>query len=61
MWAEWAARDEQPILPIFSNPCITRALALRVYLTCFPQVLETWKSPGISKNAFKAWKKSRNL
>ena len=22
---EWAARDEQPILPTSSNPCITRA------------------------------------
>jgi hypothetical protein len=25
MSAEWAARDEQPILPTSTNPCITRA------------------------------------
>jgi hypothetical protein len=25
MSAEWAARDEQPILSISTNPCITRA------------------------------------
>ena len=25
MSAEWAARDDQPILPIPTNPCITRA------------------------------------
>jgi hypothetical protein len=24
MSAEWAARDEQPILPTFTNPCIPR-------------------------------------
>jgi hypothetical protein len=31
MSAEWAARDEQPILPTSTNPCITRAAgALRV-------------------------------
>jgi hypothetical protein len=24
MWAEWAARDEQPILLTSTNPCITR-------------------------------------
>jgi hypothetical protein len=25
MSAEWTARDEQPILPTSTNPCITRA------------------------------------
>jgi hypothetical protein len=25
MLAAWAARDEQPILPTSTNPCITRA------------------------------------
>jgi hypothetical protein len=27
MSAEWAARDEQPILPTSTNPCIPRAAA----------------------------------
>jgi hypothetical protein len=27
-----------------------------VILTGYPQVLETWKSPGISKKVFRSWK-----
>jgi hypothetical protein len=53
--AEWAARDEQPILPTSTNPCITRAAGTKGVNMLTQFVAPTTKEVPVSRAVMGAY------